>query len=151
MALATVAVVALVIAATGPAAASGPKPSDTLTLKYRMEPMPPLVEPIPGAITEGRAFYGKLTSARPACQRGRVVYARYEFPPSDADPLIRPMWGEGGAHVLTDQRGLWKAEPVVFAGLALRVTAFVKTKPAGPKPCPKVESASLSLPAQVAG
>jgi len=116
-----------------------------------MEPMPPLAEPIPGAITEGRAYYGKLTSARPACQRGRVVYARYEFPPSDADPLIRPMWGEGGAHVLTDQRGLWKAEPVVFAGLALRVTAFVKTKPAGPKPCPKVESPSLSLPAQVAG
>jgi hypothetical protein len=131
--------------------AGAPNAPDTLTLKYRMEPMPPLVEPIPGAITEGRAYYGKLTSARPACQRGRVVFARYEFPPSDADPLIRPMWGQGGAHVLTDQRGLWAAEPVVFAGLALRVTAFVKTKPASPKPCPKVESPTLTLPAQVAG
>jgi len=141
----------LAVGPGGATAAGATKAPDTLTLKYRMEPMPPLVEPIPGAITEGRAYYGKLTSVRPACQRGRVVFARYEFPPSDAEPLIRPMWGEGGAHVLTDQRGLWKAEPVVFAGLALRVTAFVKTKPAGPKPCPKVESRSLTLPAQVAG
>lgn len=130
--------------------AGNPAPPDKLTLRFKMEPMPPLAEPIPGAITEGRAYYGKLTSVRPACQRGRVVYAQYEFPNEPgSEPLIRPMWGDGGARVKTDGRGFWKAEPVVFARMALRVTAFVKPKPAGAKPCPMIESRPLNLPPQM--
>lgn len=130
--------------------AGKPAAPDKLTLSFKMEPMPPMAEPIPGAITEGRAYYGKLSSARPACQRGRVVYAQYEFPDEPgSEPLIRPMWGEGGARVKTDGGGFWKAEPVVFARLALRVTAFVKPKPAGAKSCPMVESRPLTLPPQM--
>ncbi len=52
-----------------------PAAPDKLTLSFKMEPMPPMAEPIPGAITEGRAYYGKLTlgaaglPARPSCLR----------------------------------------------------------------------------------
>jgi hypothetical protein len=123
-------------------------PADTLSLKARWEPTPPLYEPIPGAITEGHAFYGTLTSARSACRAGRPVIARYEFP-HDSTPLIRPMWANGNGPIKTDSNGRWKADPVVFARQAYRVTAFVKARRLSARlVCPLVESKPLSIPAQ---
>ena len=123
-------------------------PADTLSLKARWEPTPPLYEPIPGAITEGHAFYGTLTSAQSACRTGRNVLARYEFP-HDSEPLIRPMWGGGEGPIKTDGKGAWAAKPVVFARQAYRITAFVKARRLNAKlVCPQVESRPLSIPAQ---
>jgi hypothetical protein len=123
------------------------KPRDTLTLKFKLEELPPLVEQPP---VFGRAYYGTLTTVRAACRAGRPVWAIYEFPsePPGTDPLIRPMWGGGEGAIKTDGSGAWEAEPVIFVGMALRVRAFVKAKPAGAKPCPRVESKPLVLPPQ---
>ena len=86
-----------------------------------------------------------MSSPRAACRQGRPVWAFYEFPPYVVDPLTKPMWGGGEGIIKTDASGNWKAEPVIFVGRALRVTAFVKTK--GAK-CPRLESRPLVLPAQ---
>lgn len=127
----------------------GGKPTkpDTLTLKFTLEELPPLVEQPP---VFGRAYYGTLSTARAACRAGRPVWAIYEFPaePPGTEPLIRPMWGGGEGAIKTNGSGAWKAEPVIFPGMALRVTAFVKAKRAGTKRCPMVESRPLVLPPQ---
>ena len=144
---------AVVMAFGGVAQAKRPagkptSPPDTLTLKVKWEAFPPLAEPIPGAITEGHAFYGTLTSAHPACRKDRPVWARYEFP-HDSEPLIRPMWGGGNGAIKTDSSGAWKADPVVFARQAYSVTAFVKARRLSAKlVCREVESKPLAIPAQ---
>ena len=79
------------------------------------------------------------------------MWARYEFP-HDSEPLIRPMWGGGNGAIKTDSSGAWKAEPVVFARQAYRVTAFVKARRLSAKlVCREVESKPLSIGAVSAG
>lgn len=119
-------------------------PPDRLTLKFKWKPLPPLAEPTPGAPTEGRAFYGKLSSHRKACRRVREVFARYEFPPYTGKPLIREMWRNDYSKVTTDGRGVWKADPVVFS-VDYRVTAFVKPRTSGRNACHQVESRPLTF------
>lgn len=149
--LAALAVLMVASVALGAGSAEGkPTAPEMMTLKVKWEAMPPLTELPPGAITEGRAFYGTLNSTHSSCRTGRDVFALYEFPPyGKVTPLVRPMWGGGEGRIRTDGSGAWKAEPVVFARQAYRITAFVKTKRLGNVLCPRVESKPLVIPAQM--